>query len=246
MTQQSEFPLLKKAVLWVGVALIVGALGTLAVLGFYLASRGNVFNSELGAGAVIFIDVPGRIGIDGTLQVEGPGPVPVSVGEHTIALYDSPYSEPLKIRVEQGEFRYVSNPTSSRGYTTSQLLGVVRVAAFPPNTTIEIPDCTPVGARYATVCKSEQSLNAELSPGTYTVQYVNPQFGEYAEKITVGADSVIRAEHSFISSVAVWNDWKVEHGDIIEQRYPSYYRSSTGGALLLPFEAAFGLADALF
>lgn len=236
MTQQRIF----------GIVLIVIALAILAVFGAYLATRGHIFGSGVSADAVIFIDAPGRIGLNGTLQVEGPAPVPVSAGDYTITLYDIPVPEPLKITVKKDEFIYVPSPVSSRAYSVPRTRGFAHIAAFPPNTSIEIPDCTPLDTKYPAVCKSSHTLSAELSPGSYTILYSNPQFGEYEERITVAADSVVRRHHSYISTLSQWNDWKTQHGDIIEQQYPRYYRGAAGNALLLPFEATGVLLNELF
>lgn len=230
----------------IGISLMGIAFIILVVFGVYLASRGNIFSSGVTAEAVIFIDVPGRIAIDGNLQIEGPAPVPVSAGDHTLILHDNVRLEPLDVSLKKGEFLYVPNPSFTRKYSTRGSRGVAHVAAFPPNTMIEIPDCTPLDTKYPSVCKGGHVLSAELSPGSYTIKYSNPQFGEYEERITVAADSVVRREHSYISTVQQWNEWKIQHGDIIEQQYPRYYRHSRGSGLLLPFEATAELVDELF
>lgn len=247
MTQQSKSTPRRNAILAIGIILILVALFLLVGLGIWLANKGKVFGSGVAADAILFIDVPGRIAIDGTLQIDGPAPVPVSVGKHTLTFFDIASQSPLEVSVAQNEFRYVPNPAASRSYYANKSRGVVHVSSFPPNTIIEIPDCTPLDTKYPVTCKSSHTLSSELTPGTYTIKYSNPHLGDHQESFTSGADSTVRREHSFIATVEEWDEWRQQHGDIIEQNYPRYYRRYGGGsALLLPFEATGELLGELF
>lgn len=247
MTQHSKAAPQRKAILAIGITLVVVALLVLVGSGVWLANKGKVFDLGVAADAILFIDVPGRIAIDGTLQIDGPAPVAVSVGKHTLTFFDIASKTPLEIVIAQDEFRYIPNPAASRSYYASKSKGVIYVSAFPPNTTIEIPDCTPLDTKYPVTCKSSHTLSAELSPGSYTIKYSNPHLGDHQESFTSGADSVARREHSFIATVEEWDTWRQQHGDIIEQSYSRSYRRYGGGsALLLPLEATGELLGELF
>jgi len=237
-----------KQLLFLGIGLIPLSLVVLIGFGIYLASRSDFSGSSLTTESILFIDVRGRIALDQTLQVDGPAPVPVAAGAHTLTFFDAPaIQSPLEVSVEPYEFLYVPSPSISRTYRSDTTRGVVNVAAFPPDTTIEIPDCTPLDAKRPVVCKGSHSISAELSPGTYTVRYSNPNLGKYEETISVVADSIIEREYSYISTVSEWDEWRQSHGDVIERNYPRYYRRyGAGNAILLPLEVTGELFGELF
>lgn len=247
MTQSRKTTVKNTSTHILGVGLISLALLTFIVFGVWLAARNNVWESGSAADAIIFIDVPGRIAIDGNLQVTGPAPVPVSSGTHSLTFFDAGTQEPVEVTLEQGQFAYISNPAATRSYLVNQTRGAVYASAFPPDTTIEISDCTPTDATRPITCKSTHTLSASLSPGTYTIRYSNPHLGSYEEIVSVTANAVTRQQHTFITTVAEWDQWRREHGDIIERNYPRYYRRhGVGRAILLPFEATGSLLGDLF
>jgi len=247
MTQHRTTKSRNTTVLALGGGLILIALVILVGFGFWLANRGQLLGSKASADAILFIDVPGRIAIDGTLQIDGPAPVPVSTGNHTLTFFDVASQSPFEVSVENGEFEYVPNTAASRSYYANASRGVIHASAFPPNTTIEIPDCTPLDSQRPVTCKSSHTLSAELSPGTYTLEYTNPHLGDHQESFAIGADATVRRDHSFITTVTEWDEWRQQHGDIIEKNYSRYYRRyGTGSALLLPFEATGELLGELF
>ncbi len=231
----------------VGIVLMLASLFVLIGFGTWLVYRSNISGqSGAGSSAIIFIDVSGRIIFDGSLQVDGPAPVPVTVGEHTIA-YASTIQEPQNVSVEAGQFLFVPSLPQPFPYDTKNNRGRVNVAAFPPDTTIEIPDCTPVDVSRTQTCKSKHTLGASLSPGAYTILYTNPNLGTYEETFTVTAGAVIERQYSYIETIAQWNAWRQQYGNVIEQHYPRYYRrSGVGGLFLLPFEATGEVFDAIF
>lgn len=247
MTQQSKAAPRRNAILAIGIIFVGIALLLLVGLGIWLFNKGEFFGPGAAADAILFIDVPGRIAIDGILQIDGPAPVPVSVGKHALTFFDIASQSPLEVSVARNEFRYVPNPVASRSYYANKSRGVAYVSVFPPNTTIEIPDCTPLDTKYPMTCKSSHTLSAELSPGTYTIKYSNPHLGDHQEKFTSGADSVVRREYSFITTVEAWEEWRQRYGDIIERSYSRRYRRyGGGGAFLLLFRAAGELLGGLF
>lgn len=247
MTQLPTAPTRNPTLLALGAGIIVVTLIILLGLGFWLANRGQLLGSRASADAILFIDIPGRTAIDGVLQIDGPAPVPVATGKHTLTFFDIASASPVEVSVAAGEFAYIPNPAASRAYYATDSRGVVHAAAFPPNTTIEIPDCTPIYASRPVTCRSLHTLSAELSPGTYTLKYSNPQMGNHQESFTIGTDAAVRRTHSFITTVAQWDQWRQQHGDIIERNYPRYRRRSGGSSvLLLPFEVTGELVGELF
>ena len=247
MTQQSTSKSRNKTVLALGAGVILITLIILIGIGFWLANRGQLLGSKPSADAILFIDAPGRTAIDGTLQIDGPAPVPVSIGSHTLTFFDIAAQSPVEVLVDNGEFEYVPNPAALRSYYANASRGVIHVAAFPPNTTIEIPDCIPLDAERPVICRSSHTLSAELSPGTYTLKYSNVHLGEYQENFTISADAVVRRSHSYVTTVAEWDKWRQQYGYIIEKNYPRHGRwYGAGSALLLPFEATGELLEDLF
>lgn len=231
-----------------GIILLVISFLLLVAFGAYLASKGKLFASSITTDAMLFADVPGRIGIDGKLQVEGPAPIPVAAGEHEITFFDGAAKSSLDISVQKGEFLYIPNPDTPKFYSYSgSLKGKVLASAFPPDTIIKIPNCTPIDSKYPKICEDAHTMQEDLSVGTYTIQYSNPNLGNYAEEIAIGANTTVRNTHSFITTLEQWNTWRKQHGEIIEQSYGGRYRGNgAAGAILLPFEATGTVFGELF
>lgn len=247
MTQHTTASPHSKILLGIGLGLVIAALLILVGFGVWLSSGGSMFSLSASADAILFIDVPGRIAIDSTLQVDGPAPVPVSVGTHVLSFFDISSKTPLETSVKQDEFRYISHPLQSRYSYANTSHGTLSVSAFPPDTMIEISDCTPTDSKYPVKCKSTHTLSAELSPGTYMIRYTNPFLGEATEQFTIAANSTLHREHNYITTIDQWNTWRQEHGTVIEQNYPRYYRGyGLGGAFSLPFRATGEVVDELF
>ncbi len=239
---------MRSPVMMVGIGMIVLSLVVLVGLGIYIATQGGVFGSGIVSDAMVFIDVPGRIAVDGKLQIEGPAPVPVSAGEHTLTFFDTGSKTPLNISLDKGEFLYIPNPDTPQFYSYSgSLKGKVVASAFPPDTIIKVPNCTLIDSKYPKICEDSHMMQEELSVGTYTIQYSNPNLGDYAEEIAIGANIAVRHTHSFITTLDQWNTWRKQHGEIIEQQYGRRYRRyGADSAILLPLEATGELFGELF
>jgi hypothetical protein len=248
MAETLAVPNKRSPVLIGGSIVLVISFLLLVAFGAYLASKGKLFESSITTDAMLFADVPGRIGIDGKLQVEGPAPIPVAAGEHTITFFDGAGKSSLDVAVQKGEFLYIPNPDTPKFYSYEQAgKGAVLASAFPPDTIIKIPNCTPVDYKYPKICEDAHMIREDLSVGTYTIQYSNPNLGDYSEEIRVAANTTIRHTHSFITTLDQWNAWRKQHGEIIERNYGGRYRgNSAGDAILLPFEATGAVFGELF
>lgn len=239
-----DSPNMAKVAPLLGIGIVAVSLLALVTLGLYLRNRPEFKGSHFSTDAVIYIDVPGRIAVDSVLQADGPVPVLVSAGSHTLTFFDIAAS-PIEVSIAPDEFVYIPNPRTAQAFSADVFHGSASVSAFPPNTTIEIPDCTPLTAKQPVVCKSTHTLTAKLSPGAYTIQYSNPHLGNYREELIVGAHSHVARSHSFISTVPEWDSWRRQHGQIIERR-PREYSDGDSDALLVPFEATAGILEELF
>lgn len=228
-----------KTTLAVGAGLILASLVVLVGLGVWLAQRNALLRAPASAEAMLYVDTPGRSVIDGTLQIDGPAPVPVSAGKHTIAFFDTGQQLPLTASVAAGAFTYIAH-LSPQPYYTGQ---ASQIAAFPPDTTISVTPCQ----RSSWNCQSTHILRTQLPPGTYTVSFSNPHLGSKQEQITVPTDASVRHTFSFITTVAEWDTWRQQHGASVERGYArSYRRAGADDILLLPFEVAGELAEELF
>lgn len=169
-----------KKLLLIGISLIVMSLVALVAFGFYLANRSRLLGLPASTNAIIYVDVSGRTVLDQTLQIDGPAAVPVSEGVHKLIFFNASRAQsPLEASVKKGEFLYVSNYSASPSFNQNGSSGAIYLTAFPPDTTIEIPDCTPPGSKRPVVCQGKHILGAMLYPGTYIIKYSNPYLGEY-------------------------------------------------------------------
>src|SRR5688500_10235168 len=139
MTQQTTNHSPNRQQLALGAILLIGSLLVCLVLGIWLAHRTQLITLPASAEAILYVDAPGRIGIDGTLQVYGPAPIPVAAGHHTVLFLEDQASPPLEVTVANGEFKYVTNPVRPPLYYYDQTYSsMVHSQAFPPNTSIVI------------------------------------------------------------------------------------------------------------
>jgi hypothetical protein len=64
------------------------------------------------------------------------------------------------------------------------------------------------------------------------------------EVVGVQAHLDTHLQYSFIATLAEWNEWRRQHGQIIERQISR--RHGSGEALLLPFEATGEVFEELF
>jgi hypothetical protein len=237
-----------------GVGLLAVSVGIFIGLLFVIGLRSSRL-PRVTPNAVIFVDARGRIAVDGTLQVDGPAPIPVSAGTRTLTFLDAPTAvPPLTAAVAAGQFLYVvPDLQEARAYAPRRLnpktgvtLGVVSASVFPPDGLIEIPDCTPVDAKRPVRCQSGRALIADLSSGTYTVRFTHPLFPAHEENVTVGLQSIVRVQHSFITTTDEWEQWRKDHGDVLQQLGRYRHRSGAEDSVLLPLEAVGAVFRELF
>lgn len=199
--------------------------------------------------ALLYVDVPGRITVNGKTVALGPAPIPVTAGSHRLVFLDrrAGSANEVSVSVAAGEFRFVPDPAAGAllgPYLASG--GQVTASVFPPDGTIEIPNCTPREARSPRVCRQEHAVSAELNPGTYTIRYQHPRYPAHEEQVTVPAGVPTQRSHSFLRTVAEWEEWKNVSGRVLE-RYGARAGYRGGESFFAaPFEALGEVTQELF
>lgn len=228
--------------------LIGGALALLSVALFIgllvVAARGRPEATAV-PNAMLYVDVRGRIAVDGKTVADGPAPIPVVAGTRRLTFLDQPPERgSVTVTVAPGAFSFVPRPEGGYGSLPGQ--GSIVVAAFPPDSTIEIPDCTPKDAPRPVICRGTREETAQVSPGTYTLRYSHPQFGTREERVEVAAGQRVHRAHSFIATVAAFEAWWKTSGAVLERYGGRGYRRGGADLFALPFHALGEVTDELF
>ncbi len=239
---RGPMPLVGGALLLLSVGLVVGLV--VAVGAAHRAPRGV-------SNALLYVDVPGRIAVDGALQVEGPAPIPVSAGTHRLTFLDTGPADggPAVVSARADAFHYVSPdvaPGRETVFPSRRERGLIRVSVFPPDSLIEIPDCTPKDAPRPTRCRAQHTLAAEVSPGTYVVRYTHPDYPTREESVTASAGEILAADHSFLSTVAEWDAWRRKYPNVLRPRGGRSYWRRGNDLFEVPFEAVGDVVNDLF
>lgn len=210
--------------------------------------RGQQLGAGVIADAILYIDIPGRIVVDTTLQANGPAAIPVAAGTHTVTFLDaSPSVPPLTKKVAAGEFSYVHDPAPAWRAYVQPGQGTISASVFPPDAEVNILRCDPVSLYTLRDCSAQHLLTTAVFPGTYVVRFTHPLFEKHEERVTVNAGGTIYATHSFIRTVSTWEQWRKDYGHLLERDgYQGSRRYGAEDAFLLPFEAVGTVFGELF